>query len=386
MTIFQKPAFRYAGAALAGPSADGTAGQVLKTNGDGTTSFTDASGGIKPNLLINGCFRVSQRGATFTAATAYLNSDDKYTLDRWNLLSDGNDILDVSQESTTIPAGAYAAIKLDVETANKRAGIAQFVEARNARPAIGSTVSLSFKARKGASNSTVDALRVIIAAWSSTADAVTSDIISAWSTEGNNPTLATNWTIEGSDTFTLTDSYQTFTLEGVDIDTSSTTNIAVFLMIENGDGTVGDLVYIADVDLVVGETANPIFAPRHITTEISLCERYFYVLSSASEANQLFAIGQASTTTTGHCTIRFPVDMFRVPTASLSDVSHWAWVNAAFSLFEQWTAFGTNYIGTRGARISASGSSGSLVAGNATMLLSSGAGTSNARMYFDAEM
>lgn len=38
------PAIRYNGVLLTGPSADGSADQVLKTNGSGTLSFTDAGG------------------------------------------------------------------------------------------------------------------------------------------------------------------------------------------------------------------------------------------------------------------------------------------------------------------------------------------------------
>ena len=75
------------------------------------------------NALMNGCFRVWQRGTSFTSATTPANNDDTHLADRWCLLSDGNDILDVSQETTTVPTGNYAAAKLDVETANKRAGL-----------------------------------------------------------------------------------------------------------------------------------------------------------------------------------------------------------------------------------------------------------------------
>jgi hypothetical protein len=47
----------------------------------------------RKNAIINGDFKVSQRGTTFTSATTPANSDDTYLLDRWVLLSDGNDIV-----------------------------------------------------------------------------------------------------------------------------------------------------------------------------------------------------------------------------------------------------------------------------------------------------
>ena len=54
-----------------------------------------------PNLLINGCMRIRQRGgvSSITAATTFTNGNDNYTLDRCNLVSDGDDIVDVSQFS-----------------------------------------------------------------------------------------------------------------------------------------------------------------------------------------------------------------------------------------------------------------------------------------------
>src|SRR5690606_11621451 len=158
-------------------------------------------------------FIVAQRGTSFTAATVIANSDDKYLLDRWCLLSDGNDIVDVSQETTVIPAQGRSAIKFDVETANKKFGIIQFIEADNASHVIGDVVSLSFKARKGGSNATLETLRAAVIAWDGTKDTVTSDVVSAWNAAGSNPTLVTNWTYENTPSnLTLTDSYQSFTV------------------------------------------------------------------------------------------------------------------------------------------------------------------------------
>ena len=53
------------------------------------------------NKIINGNFAVNQRSddqsetLTYTATTTPANSDDTYLFDRWKLLSDGNDIVDV---------------------------------------------------------------------------------------------------------------------------------------------------------------------------------------------------------------------------------------------------------------------------------------------------
>ena len=86
------------------------------------------------NYLLNPDFSVTQRGTSFTSTTSPANSDDTFLLDRWILLSDGNDIVDVTQQtsSTHLPANCISGISLDVETANKKFGILQVLEQREA--------------------------------------------------------------------------------------------------------------------------------------------------------------------------------------------------------------------------------------------------------------
>ena len=94
------------------------------------------------NHLINGAFAVAQRGTSFTSSSS-ANNDDTYVLDRWYILSDGNDVIDVSQETSTIPTNGKYAIALDVETANKKFGIAQIIEGKNCVGLIGDTITFS---------------------------------------------------------------------------------------------------------------------------------------------------------------------------------------------------------------------------------------------------
>lgn len=227
------------------------------------------------NRLFNASFAIGQRGTTFTSATTPANNDDTYLLDRWILLSSGNDIVDVSQETTTVPTGGQTAVLLDVETANQKFGLLQVIEQRNIAGIPGGTASLSFKARKGAANATVTTMRAAVISWDGTANTVTSDIVSAWNVSGTDPTLVANWTYENTPAdLTLTDSYQTFSIEGVSIDTPGTNNIGVFLWYNNADGTVGDLVYITDVQLVAGSSAGA-FNPRLINQDLAGCQRYY---------------------------------------------------------------------------------------------------------------
>jgi hypothetical protein len=293
-----------------------TRGNVPQSNG---TTFIASASLLPDNLLANGSFDVWQRGTAFTSASTPANSDDTYLADRWVNLSDGNDIVDVSKETTTIPSGAVAAIKLDVETANKKFGILQVLEQKDAIAIIGGTASLAFEARKGASNSTVDTLRAAVITWSSTADSVTSDVVSAWAIEGTNPTLATNWTYENTPSnLTLTNSFQEFRVENVSVDTASGANVAVFIWCDNADATVGDLVYISKVRLVPGAVATPVKRAPH-AIELSRCQRYYEKFASLGSGNYTgYGLAACYTTTDAFVFMKYSQPKRTVPTVVVS--------------------------------------------------------------------
>jgi len=228
------------------------------------------------NHLINGDFQVAQRATSFVASA---NNDDVYTLDRWNLLSDTNDVVDVTQSSTA-PTNQLYSIGLDVETVNKKFGIAQIIEQKNCVGLIGNAVTFSFKAKVSATTK-LDNVKAGIIAWSSTADAVTSDVVSAWAVEGTNPTLASNLTFENTPAnLSVTTSWATYSVSA-NIDTSSTTNIIVFIWSDVTDTTAGDFLYITDVQLEQGSNATP-FEHRSYADELARCQRYYEIVHSFS--------------------------------------------------------------------------------------------------------
>lgn len=208
---------------------------------------------VNKNGITNGSFRVAQRGTSFTAATTPANNDDTFLLDEWILLSDGNDVVDVSKVVRATPNGSYAECKLEVETANKQFGILHILRAVNAARFIGQTVSVSFKARMAAADDNTHSLKCVVLSWDGTADTVTSDVVNAWSAT---PSYVANWTAENTPSSqTLTTTEQTFKVEGISIDTASTKNIAVFIFCDQTDGAVDDAVIITDVQLELGSVA-----------------------------------------------------------------------------------------------------------------------------------
>jgi hypothetical protein len=270
------------------PSSNGSANQLLKNGATpGTLEYSTVSIGSTGeldniasinggplagfrNAIINGDFAIAQRATSFVASA---NDNDAYTLDHWYILSDGNDAIDVTRETSVVPANQKYAIALDVETANKKFGIAQIIESDNCVGLTGGTVTLSFKAKVSATTK-LDNVKAAVVAWSGTADTVTSDIISAWGAEGTNPTLIANATYENTPAnLSVTTSYATYSLTA-NIDTASTTNIIVFIWSDVTDTTAGDFLYVTDVQLEPGSVATP-FEQRSIGTELALCQRYY---------------------------------------------------------------------------------------------------------------
>lgn len=270
------------GAMTPGSGATLTISETVNFTGD----LIPSSALSNRNRLINGDFQVAQRATSFVASA---NNDDTYNLDRWYLLSDGNDIVDVTQSSTA-PTNQLTSIGLDVETANKKFGIAQIIESNNCVGLIGNNVTFSFKA-KVSDTSKLDNVKAAIISWSSTADAVTSDLVSAWAVEGTNPTLASNLTYENTPAdLNLTTSWATYSVSA-NIDTSSTTNVVVLIWSDVTDTTAGHFLHITDCQIEQGSTATP-FERISYGDELSKCMRYYEVLVDGADASaQLFANG-----------------------------------------------------------------------------------------------
>jgi hypothetical protein len=267
------------------------------------------------NKLINGDFSVAQRGTSLTS-TDSANNDAKYTLDRWQLFSDGNDVVDVSQETTTVPTNQLYAIALDVETANKKFGIAQKIEQKNCVDLIGNEVTLSFKA-KVSSTTNLDNVKCAIIAWDGTADTLTDDMISAWGVENTNPTLATNYTYENTPAnLNLTTSYATYTTTAT-IDTSGAKNVVVFIWSDVTTTSTGEFLYITDIQLEKGPS-NSIFERKSYGQQLADCQRYYEI----GKIN-MSGFGETGSTDT-HCfqTIQFASQKRVAPSITKSNTSY----------------------------------------------------------------
>lgn len=319
------------------------------------------------NMLINGDFRVAQRGTSFTS-TSGANNDDTYNLDRWTLLSDGNDIVDVTQ-STTAPTDGLYSIGLDVETVNKKFGILQIVEQRNIVGAIGQVVTLSFQAR--ISGTSISNVKAVVLAWSGTADTVTSDVVSAWGADGVTPTWATNWTAENTPSnLAVTSSWATYRIQAT-IDTANTRNLAVFIWCDDTTTTLGDFLYVTNVQLEIGAVASP-FERRIYGEELDLCYRYFVRIT-----NGRYIGVAASGAAANRVGLIFPREMRIAPTMT----------GGTFNMYDGFAVYaatiGTTYISTWSAEWDATVSSGLTAQGRVAIMYNNNDGTN---LSFNSEL
>ena len=302
-------------------SDDVTGDKVLQATSAAVNGFgfqtVPAAGGRARNMIVNGQFSVAQHGTTFDSTTIPVNSNNTILLDRWRLLSNGDNIVDVSQSQVEVPNGALNSILLDVETGTTfKFGIIQVLEERDTVVAFDNqngVVSISFEAFTP-TGSSIGSLRVGPLSWVGTADAPT-DPISTWGAAGVDPGLTTSWDYENTpETLSLVaNSWTKFTVTNIPLDTSGIKNIALFIWTDDTAMTVGHFLYISNVQMVRGATIGE-YGHRSHAEELALCQRYLQVYP-AGAAEEPFGAGMNITTTTSSFIIPLTTTMRVKPTA-----------------------------------------------------------------------
>lgn len=258
------------------PAADqillGKIYHVQRSSGDLILLNAEPAVYVEFNYIINPQFQISQRGTSFTSATSSPNNDDTYLQDRWYLLSDGNDIVDVSNLNSNVTPG----VLFDVETANKKFGYAQIIENVRGANLEDLVRSLSFDAYSTGGGGITN-LRAALIGWNGGIDTVTSDFISAWGAAGTNPTLIGSASYIGTPVALpalIAETAQTFRIEN--IPATSADNYIVFIWSDHTSTTVGDQVVISNVKLQAGPVATPYHnSHRSFDDELLLCERFY---------------------------------------------------------------------------------------------------------------
>ena len=314
---------------------------------DGTLGVTGAStltgnltvtGDIVPstplshrNHLINGGMQVAQRAVSSDSGDWYNNTGNIYLLDRWYINFETGNTCDITQ-STEAPANQLYSIRLDVETVDKKFGIAQIIESKNCVGLYGKDVTLSFKA-KVAGSGKLDNVKCAIIEWRSTADVVTKALASAWGAEDTNPTLATNLHyLNTPANLNVTTSWATYSVTATASSGSGCNNFVVFIWSDVSDTDLGDFLYITDVQLEQGSNVTP-FERKSFGEELTNCQRYFsksfsygtpLVYPVATAIGQCGTVGPSASNNVDHEILHiqdFCVEMRIPPTITLFDMA-----------------------------------------------------------------
>jgi hypothetical protein len=112
----------------------------------------------------------------------------------------------------------------------------------------------------------------------------TEPTVSSYSVEQTEPSPDIFWTYENTPTnLTLVaDTWTTFKIEGIVVDTADLTNLAVFIWVDDTDAAVDDVVYISQVQLCEGDVALP-FQPKRYSEELRDCQRFYQALTIQTE-------------------------------------------------------------------------------------------------------
>jgi len=294
---------------------------ILDSNNGTTASINgttpNAYNTVGKNLIINGAMRIDQRNSG--GSTTINSTGNTYTLDRWMGSGQSSDGVFTVVQSTEVPAGFDQSTKITVTTADASIGstqsylFGQFIEGNNVAylnwgTANAKTVTLSFWIRSSVTgtfsgvihNSAVDRCYpftyTISAAdtWEKQTVTITGDTSGTWlSDTGRGITVRFSLGV-GSSYLNTAGAWASSTALGA---TGETQLIS----------TVNATLYITGVQLEVGETATE-FEHRPYTTELSLCQRYYFVLIGNSYPN---TYGGASLGMVNH-----PVKMRVTPTYS----------------------------------------------------------------------
>jgi hypothetical protein len=307
------------------------AGTGVETSLVGATGKIALASAIKAyfdaqtNLLNNPSMARAQRGTTFDSTTTPANNDDTYLLDQWILLSDGNDVVDVTQQTGGGVDGNSSYIRLDVETISKKFGLFQPIANVLCSDIIGSNCSVSFEARVSDATKLSD-IRAVVVAWDGTKDSITSDIVSSWNAEGVTPTVVANWTEENAATnLNATDSWVRYKIEDIDIDTVDAKNVGVFLYQNNTttNDTAGTLLEITNAKLNPGSQSGD-FMHLNDSDDLIRCQKRYVRLGGTSGALRVQLTATAPFNHRHWET--YPVEMSSTPT--VIKVGSWTTTNA----------------------------------------------------------
>jgi len=296
------------------------------------------------NVLINGDFKIWQRGTLTFDGTAY-----RYTADRWQAVRGGFAAGQSLTRQTASLDGFQYCTRVARDSGNTSTAIlylAQTVETANSIQFQNKPVTLSFYARAGANYSAASsALNVRVATGTGTDQ---NHFNGGFSNETNiidsNVTLTTTW--------------QRFFLYGSAASTTTQLGLT-FLFTPVGTAGAADYFEITGVQLEQNTQPTP-FEQRPIGVELALCQRYYWMAANGLGKTIMSASYFISSQFYG--VISFPVAMRIPPSLDASNSTNHFGMNSNglsdfVDTFNQWLRV-TETRGLLGITVNAAGTAG----------------------------
>lgn len=280
------------------------AGQSLIINAEGTAYVADVSARGFRNKLINGDFQVWQRGTTFTDP----DNINLYTADRWAVFRNSYAAgLTVTQQSVQTNSKSIRVQRTAGNALLDYIALAQSLETIEVKKLVGKTVTLQFKALKGAN-------------FSESTNNLTAQIIYGTGTDGNTASGFAVQTAIATLSAPLTTTNTLFSLTTTL--PSNATQLAVqFSYTPVSTALTNDYFEITDVQLEEGAVATP-FERRSYGLELALCQRYFFSFGGSSSFEAVGS-GSSNTTSLAYINVSLPVKMRISPAVTYSAVGDW---------------------------------------------------------------
>tara|TARA_Y100000114_G_scaffold129865_1_gene127456 strand:+ start:1281 stop:2285 length:1005 start_codon:yes stop_codon:yes gene_type:complete len=263
-----------------------------------TDQIADTSINGRRNLIINPSGAVDQRGGSSTINT--------YSVDRWRSYG-GPGGFTISKR-TDAGEGDGNAIRFHRTASNSQTsamGIAQGLETIESKRLAGKTVTISFRARKGAD-------------WSPTN--FDAKLFHGTGTDENPVGMTGQASDIAVDDASLTTSFQTF-VGNVTIPSNKTQVTLGFQWTPSGTAGANDYVDIREIQMEVGEVSSPVFEHRSFSEELNSCLRYYHTSNIGNPDGSLTgaATGIAFDANEVSVCYEFPVPMRATPTITLYD-------------------------------------------------------------------
>jgi hypothetical protein len=296
--------------------AVGNDGETLVADSSTSTGLRYTAGTVTDNPFLNSAMQVWQRGTSISLAAS---AGTTFLADRWCIQTGASQATTVSRQvtgdTTNLPFIQYAMRiqRNSGQTGTSNYGLMSPMETINTIPFAGKTVTFSFYARKGAN-------------YSATSDVLRGLLRTGTGTDQNPYTGYTGDANSLDANFTLTTSWQRFSVSGT-IAATVTEMTAQFNYTPTGTAGAADYYDITGVQLDIGSVALP-FRTNGGTFqgELAACQRYFQKTNNQSEApgtaptsTPINAINASTTLVVG--VPPFKVSMRTAPTVTLYSVT-----------------------------------------------------------------